>query len=431
MSFGLSNAPSTFQSAMNDHLRPFLRKCALVFFDAILIYSPTWSDHLANLDQILNLLLQHHFFAKLSKCQFGVTSVDYLGHIISHQGVKADLNKVLAMVSWPTPKNISALRAFLGLTGFYRRFVKNYATIASPLTDLLKANSFSRNDTAASAFHKLKEAMQNLPLLTLPNFTQPFEVTTDASTIAIGAVLSQNSHPIAFFFSRKLNPRLAAASTYVRELFAITEAIKKWRQYLLGSIFKIYTDHQSLKSLMTQTIQTPEQHKLLTKLVGYNYEIHYKPGKLNVVADALSRIDESPTDGLRYSLSSPIFPLLSELQLFYSTNTAGIQLITKIQEDSQMQQHFSFRAGLLYFKDRIFIPAEAGLTPSLLREFHSSPAGGHSGIQATFARLSATFCWNGMYSDVKNYVNSCEICQQHKYSTHAPYGLLQPLPIPS
>lgn len=390
MPFGLSNAPSTFQSAMNDLLRPFLRKCALVFFDDILICSPSWETHLQHLDQILNLLLQNSFFAKLSKCQFAVSSVDYLGHIISSNGVQADPNKVQAMVSWPIPKNISALRAFLGLTGFYRRFVKNYATIASPLTDLLKANAFVWNDAAATSFQNLKEAMQTLPLLTLPDFTQPFEVTTDASTIAIRAVLSQNSHPIAFF-SRKLNPRLAAASTYVRELYAITEAIKKWRQYLLGSTFKIYTDHQSFKSLMTQTIQTPEQQKWLTKLVGYNYEIHYKPGKLNVVADALSRIDESPDVGLCYSISSPISPLISELQVFYSTNPAGQQLVSKLEKDTQMQQSFAFRSGLLYFKDRIFIPTEAGLTTSLMHEFHSSPLGGHSGVQATLARLSAVF----------------------------------------
>jgi hypothetical protein len=147
--------------------------------------------------------------------------------------VAADPNKVKVMASWPTPKNITALRAFLGLTGFYRRFVKNYATVAGPLTDLLRANSFVWNETAANAFQNLKDAMTQLPLLTLPNFDQPFEVTTDASIIAIGAVLSQNSHPIAFF-SRKLTPRLAASSTYVRELYAITEAIKKMATIPLG-----------------------------------------------------------------------------------------------------------------------------------------------------------------------------------------------------
>lgn len=375
---------------MNDLLRPYLRKFALVFFDDILIYSTTWLEHLQHIELILDLLHNHQFYAKLPKCKFGVSSVDYLGHVISSQGFQADPAKVQAMFSWPAPKNITALRAFLGLTGFYRRFVANYASIASPLTDLLKSNSFHWNETANIAFHKLKLAMQNPPLLTLPNFNIPFEVTTDASNIAIGAVLSQNSHPIAFF-SRKLNPRLSAASTYVRELYAITEAIKKWRQYLLGSTFRIYTDHQSLKSLMTQTIQTPEQQKWLTKLIGYNYEIHYKPGKQNVVADALSRITESPIEGLCATISSPTFPLLTRLQSFYSSEPAGTKLISKLQEDTQMQRYFTTKNGLLFFKNRLFIPPETGLTAELLREFHTTPLGGHSGIQATTARITSSF----------------------------------------
>ncbi|PNY00428.1 hypothetical protein L195_g023708, partial [Trifolium pratense] len=429
MPFGLTNAPSTFQAAMNDLLRPFLRKFALVFFDDILIYSPTWQAHLKHLQQVLQALSQNQFFAKLSKCQFGVSSVEYLGHIISVEGVRADPSKLQAMVSWPVPKNITALRAFLGLTGFYRRFVLNYASIASPLTDLLKANSFAWSDAANTAFNTLKNAMANLPLLTLPNFTLPFEVTTDASLTAVGAVLSQNSKPLAFF-SKKLSARLSASSTYVRELYALTEAIKKWRQYLLGSPFKIFTDHKSLKSLMTQTIQTPEQQKWLTKLLGYTYEIHYKPGKENVVADALSRVQESPMEGECALLTFPISTLISQLQSFFSSNPAGTKLMNKAVTDPKMQQQFQVKAGLLHFQNRLFIPFESGLTTSLLQEFHSSPTGGHSGIQATLARLSATFYWPGMYKDVKQFVNACSVCQHNKYSTQSPYGLLQPLPLP-
>jgi hypothetical protein len=221
MPFGLTNAPSTFQAAMNDLLRPFLRKFALVFFDDILIYSPDWQTHLLHLQQVLQSLSAHQFYAKLSKFQFGVSSVEYLGHIISAEGVRADPSKIETMVEWPTPKNITALRAFLGLTRFYRRFVLNYATIASPLTDLLKANSFTWSEAANAAFLSLKTAMTNLPLLTLPDFTVPFEVTTDASIHAVGAVLSRKSKPLAFF-SKKLSPRLSASSTYIRELYALT-----------------------------------------------------------------------------------------------------------------------------------------------------------------------------------------------------------------
>lgn len=217
MPFGLTNAPSTFQAAMNDLLRPYLRKFVLVFFDDILIFSPTWEAHLRHVETILHLLFTHQFYAKLSKCRFEVRSVDYLGHIIDGQGVQADPSKLQAIRDWPPPTSLTTLRAFLGLTGFYRRFVKDYASIASPLTDLLKSSTWTWSSAATQAFKNLKTAMLNLPILTLPDFSIPFEVTTDASAMAVGAVLSQNSHPIAFF-SKKHNPRLAAASAYVREL---------------------------------------------------------------------------------------------------------------------------------------------------------------------------------------------------------------------
>lgn len=242
MPFCLTNAPSTFQAAMNDLLRPILHKFALVFFYDILIYSVTWADHLLHVKQVLSLLLTHKFYAKLSKCQFGVRSIKYLGHIINEKGVQADPSKLQAIADWPPPTNITGLQAFLGLIRFYRSFVRDYATIASPLIDLLKANAFSWAQAAVQAFQKLKDAMLSLPILALPNFSVPFEVTTDASTVAIGAVLSQKAIPI-YFFSKKLSPRLAYSSTYIRELYALTEAVKKWRQYLLGHTFKIFTNH--------------------------------------------------------------------------------------------------------------------------------------------------------------------------------------------
>lgn len=182
---------------------------------------------------------------------------------------------------------------------------------------------------------------------------------------------------------------------------------------------------------MTQSIQTPEQQKWLTKLMGYSYEIHYKPGKENLVADALSRIPADSSAPLFAAISSPSCPIVAQLQDFFSSQPAGQSLIKKFNSEVALQQKFNLRAGLLYHHDRIFVPVVSGLISPILEEFHSTPVGGHSGVKATLARLSAVFYWPGMYKDVKNFIKQCEVCQRSKYETHAPYGLLQPLPIPN
>lgn len=199
MPFGLTNAPSTFQAAMNSIFQPLLRKFVIVFFDDILVYRPTLEEHCTHLEQVLSLLHSHRFFVKLTKCSFCSTTVEYLGHLISDGLLKADPEKLDAMTKWPTPRNVKQLRGFLGLTGYYRRFMANYAVIAAPLTDLLKKDSFEWTPTAGDAFTALKEAMTSAPVLSLPDFTKPFCIETDASDVGIGAVLIQDSHPIAFF----------------------------------------------------------------------------------------------------------------------------------------------------------------------------------------------------------------------------------------
>ena len=178
------------------------------------------------------------------------------------------------------------LCGFLGLTGYYRRFIKGYACLAWPLTELLKLNSFNWTPTADQAFQNLQTTLTSTPILALPNFSQTFVVETDASNIGVGSVLSQNGHPLAYF-SKKLTHKMSLASAYVRELYAITQAIARWRHYLLGKRFLIKIDQKSLKELMSQVIQTPEQQYYLTKLLGYEFDIEYQFGHSNAAADAL------------------------------------------------------------------------------------------------------------------------------------------------
>ena len=273
---------------MNNVLSEILRKFALVFFDDILIYSNSLADHIHHLRSVLQVLRQHQLFAKMSKCTFGQTEIEYLGHVISRNGVATDPAKIQIIQQWPSPKNITQLRAFLGLTGYYRRFIKGYGVICRPLFDALKKNSFVWCESQEKAFQHLKLMMSTPPILALPNFNEPFVLEADASGQGIGAVIMQQGKPIAFF-SKSLGPKAAAASTYEKEALAILEALKKWKHYFASTSLIIKTDQQSLKYIQEQKLVEGIQHKLLIKLLGYNYRVEYKKGKENKAADALSR----------------------------------------------------------------------------------------------------------------------------------------------
>lgn len=247
--FGLTNAPATFQELMNSIFKPHLRKFVLVFFDDILVFSTDLESHIQHLTIVLQILKQHHLFSKLSKCSFGQSKIEYLGHIISKDGVAAGKAKIEVMANWPLLKNFKALRGFLGVTNYYRKIVRSYREIARPLTNILKKNQFQWSPEALAAFEKLKVALTNNLVLALPDFTKPFILDTDASQLGIGVVLMQTGRPIAFL-SKTLPPRKLGLSTYEKELWALIYAVDKWRTYLLGHHFVIKTNHQSFKFLL-------------------------------------------------------------------------------------------------------------------------------------------------------------------------------------
>jgi hypothetical protein len=224
MPFGLCNALSTFQSLMNHVFCPFLHHFLLVFFDDILIYGKTWIDHLAHVDRFLHLLSQHQLFLIQSKCAFGASEVEYLGHLVGKDGIRVDPKKIEAMQDWPHPNTLKSLRGFLGLTGYYRKFVKNYGNIAAPLTALLKKNSFTWNPTTAQAFQTLKMGMCTTPVLALPDFTKTFVLECDASGKGIGVVLMQEGRPPTFT-RKKLSERNLGKSIYEKEILAILHVV--------------------------------------------------------------------------------------------------------------------------------------------------------------------------------------------------------------
>jgi hypothetical protein len=220
MPFVLMNASAMFQALMNDVLQPFLHQFILVLFDDILIYSHSWVEHLRHVHIVFTQLQEHHLFIKKSKCAFGERSVAYLGHVISAIGVKMDAQKVHAIRDWPPPRSVHAVRAFLGLAGYYRCFVKDFCMIAAPLMHLLYKDSFKWMDEAESAFHALQQVLTTVPLLQLPAFDRDFIVECNTSGTSIGAVLHQGAGPVAFF-SKPLTPRHSKLMAYERELIGL------------------------------------------------------------------------------------------------------------------------------------------------------------------------------------------------------------------
>ncbi|VFQ92818.1 unnamed protein product [Cuscuta campestris] len=220
----------------------------------------------------------------------GAVAIAYLGHIIAAWELRADPSKIEAMSEWPKPSMVKQLRVFLGLTSYYHRFVRHYSHIAAPLIDLLKREAFQWSPDADAAFAALKQAMVSTPVLCLPNFSVMFIIMTDACAMQIGVVLLQAEQPVAYFI-KKLGPRKMSASTYHKKLFAIVESVNKWDQYLLGREFLIRTDQRSLRELLHQVVQTPDQPYYLRKLMGFRFKIEYKARASNRVADALSQRD--------------------------------------------------------------------------------------------------------------------------------------------
>uniref|UniRef100_A0A3Q7EA20 Reverse transcriptase/retrotransposon-derived protein RNase H-like domain-containing protein n=1 Tax=Solanum lycopersicum TaxID=4081 RepID=A0A3Q7EA20_SOLLC len=315
-------------------------------------------------------------------------------------------DKIEVIQQWLPPKTVKEVRSFLGLTGYYRRFIHHFAAIAGPLYNLLQRDSYQWTEAEQQAFDTLKAKLVSTPILCLPDFSQEFQVETNASGKGIGAILSQKGHPIAYF-SQQLSSRMQKVSTYHREMFAITQAVSKWRQYLLGRKFTIITDQQSLRSLTNQTIQTPEQQKWLTKLVGFDFHIVYRPGKQNAVADALSRSFEAAY----MSISITSLELEQELR---QLNTNHYELIEIQQAKQKLDEDFvdyKFKEGILFYKCRIVIPTDSPLRHKLMFEFHATSIGGHVGVARTYHRLASNFFWKHMRKDVQSFVVTCQIWQ--------------------
>ncbi|KAD4385317.1 hypothetical protein E3N88_25485 [Mikania micrantha] len=292
MSFGLTNAPAAFMDLMNRVCRPMLDRSVIVFIDDILIYSKSEADHACHLSEVLETLRREKLYAKFSKCAFWLREVQFLGHVINADGILVDSSKIQAVTKWSPPKTPTEIRSFLGLAGYYRRFIQDFAKIASPLTKLTRKNTkFVWGEDQDKSFNELKTKLTQAPVLTLPDGPNDFVVYSDASYLGLGCVLMQRGKVIAYA-SRQLKTHEINYPIHDLELAAVVFALKIWRHYLYGVKCTIYTDHKSLKYFFTQKELNMRQRRWLELLKDYDCEILYHPGKANVVADALSRKEE-------------------------------------------------------------------------------------------------------------------------------------------
>ena len=467
MPFGLCNGPATFQRLMDLVLVGLQLTDCLVYIDDIIVMGKSFGEHLRNLKKVFKRLRDAGLTLKPSKCVFFQTKVSYLGHIISRDGVSTDPTKISQVEKWPIPQSAREVQQFLGLAGYYRRFVRDFATIARPLHRLTeKTAKFEWTSACDEAFQTLRQKLCTAPVLAFPNFDSRFILDTDASNSGIGAVLSQedadgNEHVVAYA-SRSLSKAERRYCVTRRELLAVVTFIKHFRPYLLGRGFLLRTDHGSLTWM--QSFKEPEGQlaRWLERLQEYQFTIVHRQGKKHANADALSRLPcpqcgreshTSPTDAvvknvLRVvagpSSASPSGdgdpqPNLRDAQ----RSDPNIAFILKAKESNtrpsadetkaqswevrkmlQQGDRMEVRDGILARKfeqdegrslHQWIVPH--GLRQEILRHLHGGPMGTHLGETKTLGKLRERYYWPGHAGDVKEWCRLCEFCSQRKNPT--------------
>lgn len=431
MPFGLRNSAQTFQRFINHVLRGL--DFVFVYIDDILVASKNEEEHKRHLQQIFERLVEFGITINASKCQFGVSSLDFLSHRITPEGILPTPEKVEAIKSLPPPSSIKQIQKFIGMVNFYHRFIPSLAQLLTPLHNHLtvlqklpkNAKNFSWPTECEEAFQKVKEALANVAMLAHPETNATYCLVTDASTHSVGAVLEQKVQgawqPLGFF-SKKLNPTQVKYSTFDRELLAMYLAVKQFRYFLEGRDFMIYTDHKPLTTaLFSKAERSPRQASHLDFVSQFSSDIRYVKGKDNVVADYLSR----PSENAISTSSGPSIDLKSLANLQEHDEELKRLLSSECPKNSKVKlEKFRFPDAELYFEtstsvNRPYVPE------SLRRDIFDKLHGlSHPGVRATRKLLSSRFFWPSMNKEVNNWSKSCIPCQRSKVHRHtkSPFG---------
>ncbi|KAH0692437.1 hypothetical protein KY285_019534 [Solanum tuberosum] len=414
---GLMTCLTNFMS-----VQAVLRLVVIVFIDNILIYSRNEEEHASHLRVVLQTLKDRQLFAKFNKCEFWLQSVAFLGHIVSSEGIRVDSQKIEAVKQWPRPTSATDIRSFLGLAGYYRRFVEGFSSIASPLTKLTqKKVKFQWSDDCEKSFAELKTRLTTALVLTLLEGSDGYVIYCDASRVVLGCVLMQRGKVIAYA-SRQLKVHENNYPTHDLEL-AVVFALKIWRHYLYGVHVDVFTDHKSLQYVFTQKELNLRQRRWLEFLKDYDMSVHYHPGKANVVADALSRLSMDSVAHVEEEmreLAKDVHRLARLGVCLMSISDGGVTVPNRAESSlvvegavhNQRVEVFSQGGdGVLRYQGRLCVP-DVGATKM-------------------YRDLREVYWWNGMKRDIADFVAKCPNCQQVKVEHQKPGGMTQEIDIPT
>ena len=454
MPFGLTNSGASFQRLMGHILRGLEYRFALIYIDDIIIFSKSIEEHLTHLEEVFRRLKAANVKLNPKKCCFAKQKVEYLGHVVTPDGVKPNPEKIRVVRDFPIPRNLKELRNFMGLANYYRRFVKGFAHIASPLNALTKKGvKFVWTESCADAFDKLKRALVSAPILAYPNFKEEFLLFVDASSTGIGFTLAQKQdgkEVVIAYNGRGLNPAEKNYSTTEREALALVEGIKKFQPYLFGRKFTVITDHSSLRWLMNVKDATGRLARWSLLLQQHDFDITHRPGREHSNADSLSRRPyENCPDLNSLQKEEPQVaktrelqrrdPQLSEMIDFLENDV--IPSNDKIAHEVLLTSDSFYigQDGLLYHLDhnrkrniqdpfsQLVIPQS--LKFEILSNVHDHVSGAHFGIHKTFQKVKQRYWWKGMFKDVEHWCKSCQDCQMRKSPRNSKKAPLLPIPV--
>ncbi|CAB0038284.1 unnamed protein product [Trichogramma brassicae] len=429
--FGLVNAPMTFCRLIDHLFGPEYEPHVFYYLDDIIVVTEDADSHLIWLEKVLRRLTDAGLEINKDKCEFFCSCVKYLGYMLDHEGLHVDPDKVRPILEHPTPNNVKQLRRFLGIVGWYARFIEDVSNIKIPLLRLLRRDQpWVWGEEQRQAFDELKRALTVAPVLARPDFVKPFTIQCDASGIAIGAVLVQEDadgeHPIVYL-SRVLTAPERNYSTSEKECLAILWAIKKLRPYIEGYEFNVITDHSALQWLRNLKDPTGRLARWALEMQQWNFRVIHRKGALMKVADALSRLNESEEVELA---------ALSE-EVGDTNDPWYLKMLAEVKTAPNKYINWQVRGKFLYRlrrdplldpittreeKWKLVVPEE--YKRRILEEAHNTPACGHLGVDKTYDRIARDYYWKGFYYDTIKFIQECQTCQEYKLVQSGAAGLM-------